>query len=62
MQYNGAMRYKKQYAGKWVAVKKNRIIATAQEFAPLQKKVSTRKDAAAIRFSLVPKGMITGVL
>ena len=55
------MRYEKQHAGKWVAVKKDTIIATAKNFAPLQKKIAARKDAASIRFSLVPKGMITGV-
>ena len=56
------MRYKQQHAGKWVAVKKDRIIATGKDFAPLQKKIAARKDADSIRFSLVPKGMITGVL
>lgn len=56
------MRYKQQHAGKWVAVKGNRVIATSSEFASLQKKVANRKDAASVRFSLVPKGMITGAL
>ena len=56
------MRYKQQHAGKWVAVKKDKVIAASKDFAPLQKKISTRKDAASIRFSLVPKGMVTGVL
>ena len=55
------MHYKQQHAGKWVAVKQNKVIATSKEFAPLQKKIASRKDAASIRFSLVPKGMITGV-
>lgn len=54
------MKYSKEHAGKWVAVKKNEVIATNKDFAPLQKEISTRKDAADIRFSLVPEGMITG--
>lgn len=61
-EYNECMRYKRQHAGKWVAVKEGDVIAMAKEFAPLQKKIAARKDAATIRFSLVPSGMITGVL
>ena len=56
------MRYKQQHAGKWVAVKNDKIIATSSKFAPLKKKMADRKDAASVRFALVPKGMITGVL
>ena len=56
------MRYKKEHAGKWVAVKNNKVVATDREFAPLQKKVAARKDASSIRFTLIPKGMITGAL
>lgn len=62
LRYNSFMRYKKQFAGKWVAVKKNKVVAAGSDFAPLQMKIAARKDAASIRFSLVPKGMITGVL
>ena len=60
--YNAYMHYKQQHAGKWVAVKKDKVIAMSKDFAPLQKKIAIRKDAASIRFSLVPKGMITGIL
>ncbi len=56
------MRYKQQHAGKWVAVKKDKVIAMGKDFAPLQKKIAARKDAKSIRFSLVPKGRITGTL
>ena len=62
LRYTVAMKYKQQHAGKWVAVKKDTVIATSKDFAPLQKKISVRKDAKSIRFSLVPKGMITGAL
>lgn len=61
-EYTRIMRYKQQHAGKWVAVKGNKVIAISKDFAPLQKKVATRKDARSVRFALVPKGMITGVL
>ena len=56
------MLYKKVHAGKWVAVKKDKVIATSKNFAPLRKKMAARKDAKSIRFSLVPKGMIVGSL
>jgi hypothetical protein len=56
------MRYKQQHAGKWVAVKKDKVIATDKSFAPLKKKVAARKDAGSIRFSLVPRGRMTGTL
>lgn len=55
------MKYTKQQAGKWVAVKENKVIATGKDFAPLQRKIVKRKDSADVRFSLVPKGMITGM-
>ncbi|NOS66828.1 MAG: hypothetical protein HOO67_00450 [Candidatus Peribacteraceae bacterium] len=56
------MKYGKQYAGKWVAVKNAKVIAVSTEFAPLRKKISSRKDAKQVQFSLVPAGYITGVL
>ncbi len=54
------MKYDVKHAGKWVAVKSSKIIASSKDFAPLYKKVSSRKDAARIKYSLVPKGKITG--
>ncbi|MBI1812590.1 hypothetical protein HY285_02960 [Candidatus Peregrinibacteria bacterium] len=56
------MRYTKEHAGKWVAVKKDKVVATSKDFAPLRKKIASRKDAASIRYSLVPRGMVTGML
>ena len=56
------MRYTKKEAGKWVAVKQGKVVATGKEFLPLRKKVLARKDSSSIRFSLVPKGVITGML
>ncbi|HLD71353.1 MAG TPA: DUF5678 domain-containing protein [Candidatus Peribacteraceae bacterium] len=56
------MKYGKQHAGKWVAVKNEKVIAISTEFASLRKKISSRKDAEQVRFSLVPEGYITGVL
>ncbi len=56
------MRYEKKFAGKWVAVKKSKVIASSKSFSSLQKKISTRRDVESIRFSLIPSGMITGSL
>ena len=56
------MRYTKKQAGKWIAMKQGKVIASGKAFIPLQKKISTRKDAASVRYSLVPKGVVTGML
>lgn len=56
------MKYGKQHAGKWVAVKNAKVIAVSTEFSSLRKKISSRKDAKDVGFSLVPEGYITGVL
>ncbi len=56
------MKYGKQHAGKWVAVKGAKVIAMGTKFASLRKKISSRKDASEVRYSLVPEGHITGVL
>ncbi len=48
------MIFSKKNAGKWVASKNNKIIATSKKFDILVKKVDSRKDRDAIRFDLVP--------
>jgi hypothetical protein len=56
------MKYDRKYAGKWVAVKKDKVIASGSDFLGLHKKITARKDASSVRFSLIPKGEITGFL
>jgi hypothetical protein len=48
------MVFSKRNAGKWVASKGERVIATSKTLSTLVKKVEARKDKAAIRFDLVP--------
>ena len=54
------MKYSKQHAGKWVAVKNDKVIAMSAEFGPLRKKVNARRDRKQIQFSHVPRGYIAG--
>jgi hypothetical protein len=49
------MVFSKKNAGKWVASKGDRVIATSAKLTTLMKKVDARKDKAAIRYDLVPK-------
>lgn len=49
------MIFTKKNAGKWVASKGDRVIATSKKLDTLMKKVSTRKDKDAIRFDIVPQ-------
>ncbi|GEM_PF-671365 len=41
-------------AGKWVASKEGKVIATSKKLSPLVKKVENRKDKEDIRYDLVP--------
>ena len=48
------MLFSKKNAGKWVASKGNRVIATGRKLDTVAKKVESRKDKNEIRFDLVP--------
>lgn len=48
------MIFSKKNAGKWVASKGEKVIATGAKLQPLMKKLQTRKDKDALRFDLVP--------
>ncbi len=52
------MKYDRKYAGKWVAVQDDTIIASGRDFTGLHTKISARRDMASVRFSLLPKGNI----
>jgi hypothetical protein len=49
------MIFSKKNAGKWVASKGDRIIATGPKLRPLMKKIERRTDKTDIRFDLVPR-------
>jgi hypothetical protein len=48
------MIFSKKNAGKWVASKGEKVVATSRELNVLVKKVEARKDKKDIRFDLVP--------
>lgn len=48
------MIFSRKNAGKWVASKDGKVIATATKLPRLMKKVEGRKDRDAIGFDLVP--------
>jgi hypothetical protein len=54
------LKFSKSQAGKWVATKGERIVASAKNFSGLREKVGRRSDKADIRYNLVPSGRITG--
>lgn len=49
------MIFSKKNAGKWVASKGEKVIATGKTLTSVMRTVEARKDKAAIRFDLVPK-------
>lgn len=54
------MKISKEYAGKWVAAKEEKVIASEVSFTKLKKKIANRSDQSEVRFLLVPKGFIVG--
>lgn len=56
------MKIEKKYAGKWVAIKSEKVVASDVTLTKLTKKVETRKDSPALRYTLIPKGFIAGSL
>ena len=48
------MIFTRKNAGKWVASKGDKVVATGTSLKTLVKKVEARKDKKAIRFDLVP--------
>lgn len=53
------MKYSSQYAGKWVAAKENKILASATTFRAVKEKVK-KENPEDVRFVLIPKGIIAG--
>ncbi len=53
------MKYSAQYAGKWVAAKDNKILASGMTLRTVKEKVK-REDPEEVRFVLIPKGVIAG--
>lgn len=56
------MEFSKKHAGKWVAVKNQKVIAMNVSFAELRKQLKKMPKKANISFDLVPNGHIAGPL
>lgn len=56
------MKFQAKYQGKWVAAKNDKIIADADSLNQLLKKVGGKEDPRELKFSLVPKGYIAGLI
>jgi len=54
------MKFSAQHAGKWVAAKGNKVVASDKTLTKLKKKVDERTDSNNLRFALIPKGYIAG--
>jgi len=54
------MKFEKKYAGKWVAIKNNKVVENDKTLTKLTKKVEARKDQNNLRFTLIPNGFIAG--
>lgn len=54
------MKFLKKFAGKWVAIKEEKVIDSSETLKSLRQKVSQRKDQAKISYSLVPPGLFVG--
>ena len=48
------MIFSKKNAGRWVASKGKRVVATDLKLSPLVRKMEDRKDKDDIRYTLVP--------
>ncbi|OGJ62256.1 hypothetical protein A3C37_04230 [Candidatus Peribacteria bacterium RIFCSPHIGHO2_02_FULL_53_20] len=55
------MIFSKKNAGKWVASKNEKVVATSKNLKTLLKKVEKRDDRKKLWFDLVPKAPFIGV-
>lgn len=54
------MKFDKQYLGKWVATKNEKVVGSDKTLLKLTKRLESRKDSDELRFALIPKGHIAG--
>lgn len=54
------MKIEKQYLGKWIAIKNNKVVESDKTLTKLNTKVSKRKDQGSLYFTLVPRGFLAG--
>lgn len=56
------MKFDRKYAGKWVAIKRNQVVASDSTFEKLDKKIEKLKNKESLRYALIPKGLFAGSL
>lgn len=56
------MRFDLKHASKWVATKGEKVVDSGRSLKALMRRSNKRPDSAKVRYSLVPKGGIAGVL
>jgi len=54
------MKFSLKHAGKWVAIRDNKIIADGKTLNKVMVKVEKEKDKEKLRYTLVPKGYMAG--
>lgn len=54
------MKFQSIHAGKWVAAKDDKVIASDKTLGKLKKKIGIKESAEEIKFVLIPKGYIAG--
>ncbi len=54
------MKIAKKYAGKWVAIKGERVIGSDVALGALRRKMKGKKDSDDIGYGLVPRGIMVG--
>ncbi len=54
------MKFSLKHAGKWVAIKNNKVIADGKTLNKVLTKVENIKDKENLKYTLVPKGYMAG--
>lgn len=54
------MKIEKKFAGKWVAIKNDKVVESDKTLTKLTKKVQSRRDQNSLHFTLIPGGFIAG--
>ncbi|MBI2634098.1 hypothetical protein HYW82_00305 [Candidatus Peregrinibacteria bacterium] len=54
------MKIEKKFAGKWIAIKNNKVVESDKTLTKLTKKTATRKDQKNLYYTLIPNGFIAG--
>ena len=55
------MEFSKEQAGKWVAIKGQKVIDSGRSLKALMGRMRKQKKQSDVRYSLVPKGCIAGI-